>query len=115
EPGGERGEHANHGRCLPVLVRTSRASMNFYGVLTETLRTGRLLGRPFGERIHLAFREREVARGDVMWAFRLERRLDLPADLLGLPAPGVEAACGRRRDRARDGALEHDAAAAAVG
>ena len=53
-----------------------------------------------GERVHFALGEREVARGDVVRALRLERRLDLAADLLRLPAARVEAA---RRRRVRPG------------
>ena len=50
----------------------------------------------------------EVARRRVALAVILERRLDLGADLLRDRAARAEAAAGRRVDRARHVALEHD-------
>src|SRR4051812_5089501 len=50
---------------------------------------------------HLGVRQREVAGGEVAALLELQRRLVLPADLLGLPAAGVEAAARRRVRRRR--------------
>ena len=54
---------------------------------------------------------REVARHLVARDQLGQRRLGGPADLLGLPAPGVEAARGRGQQRARYVALQPDALA----
>src|SRR2546422_5767986 len=50
----------------------------------------------------------EVAGGQVALGLELEWGFDLRADLLGDWAAGAEAAAGRRVDRARHVAREHD-------
>ena len=56
-----------------------------------------------------------MAGCDVIVPVRVERRLDRLADLGRVPAAGVKTAAGRRRDRTRDVAPEHDSVPARQG
>ena len=116
--------HRERGRHVAARHGARQGDDDPRGVAAEATRVDGDDSGPaaLGERVHFALREREVARGDVVRALRLERRLDLAADL---PAPS-SSACGNgtraavrpgsaRRPRARRGACAGRSSALGTG